>query len=70
MDIARGSINKPIYTWLIILGCLFGGYWGFLTLGRLEDPAFTIKTAVVITPYPGASAEEVALEARLSRSRR
>ncbi|MEM9477013.1 MAG: efflux RND transporter permease subunit [Pseudomonadota bacterium] len=62
MDIARGSINKPIYTWLIILGCLFGGYWGFLTLGRLEDPAFTIKTAVVITPYPGASAEEVALE--------
>ncbi|MEM6729069.1 MAG: efflux RND transporter permease subunit, partial [Pseudomonadota bacterium] len=62
MDIARGAINRPIYTWLIILGCLFGGYWGFETLGRLEDPAFTIKVAVVATPYPGASAEEVALE--------
>ncbi|MEM9968010.1 MAG: efflux RND transporter permease subunit [Pseudomonadota bacterium] len=62
MDIARGAINRPIYTWLLILGCLFGGYWGFETLGRLEDPAFTIKTAVVATPYPGASAAEVALE--------
>ncbi|MEM9349636.1 MAG: efflux RND transporter permease subunit [Pseudomonadota bacterium] len=62
MDIARGAINKPIYTWLLILGCLFGGYWGFETLGRLEDPAFTIKIAVVATPYPGASAEEVAIE--------
>ena len=62
MDIARTSINRPIYTWLIMLGCLFGGYWGFETLGRLEDPSFTIKQAVVATAYPGASAEEVAIE--------
>lgn len=62
MDIARLSINRPIYTWIIMLICLLGGIWGFASLGRLEDPAFTIKTAVVITHYPGASAEEVALE--------
>ncbi|ATG36389.1 efflux RND transporter permease subunit [Phaeobacter piscinae] len=62
MDIARGSINRPLYTWLIMLAALFGGIWGFLNLGRLEDPAFTIKQAVVITQYPGASAEQVALE--------
>lgn len=62
MDIARLSINRPVYTWIIMLICLLGGIWGFATLGRLEDPAFTIKTAVVVTQYPGASAEEVALE--------
>ncbi|MEM1374497.1 MAG: efflux RND transporter permease subunit [Pseudomonadota bacterium] len=62
MDIARGAIDRPIYTWILILMCLLGGLWGFLNLGRLEDPAFTIKVAVVATPYPGASAEEVALE--------
>ncbi|WGW05931.1 efflux RND transporter permease subunit [Tropicibacter oceani] len=62
MDIARFSINRPIYTWIVMLICLLGGLWGFATLGRLEDPAFTIKTAVVVTQYPGASAEEVALE--------
>ena len=42
--------------------CLVGGVWGFLTLGRLEDPAFTIKQAVVETRYPGASAQQVAEE--------
>ncbi|MBF9048816.1 AcrB/AcrD/AcrF family protein [Roseobacter sp. HKCCD9010] len=62
MNIARGSINRPIIIWILILTCLFGGTWGFLSLGRLEDPAFTIKTAVVITQYPGASAEQVMTE--------
>lgn len=62
MTVARLSIDRPIYTWIIILGCLLGGIWGFNALGRLEDPAFTIKTAVVVTQYAGASAEEVARE--------
>lgn len=62
MKIARASIDKPILTWIIILISLFGGIWGFYSLGRLEDPAFTIKTAVVITQYPGASAEQVMSE--------
>ncbi|MCY4327723.1 MAG: efflux RND transporter permease subunit [Rhodobacteraceae bacterium] len=62
MSIARLSIDRPLYTWIIILTCLFGGLLGFLNLGRLEDPAFTIKTAVVYTLYPGASAETVARE--------
>ena len=62
MDIARGSINRPLYTWIIMLAALFGGIWGFLNLGRLEDPAFTIKSAVIATQYPGASSAQVALE--------
>lgn len=62
MDIARASIDKPVNTWLIILICLIGGLRGLMTLGRLEDPEFTIKEAVVTTPYPGASAIEVEQE--------
>ena len=62
MNIARFSIDSPVYTWIVMLTCLLGGIWGFATLGRLEDPAFTIKTAVVVTQYPGASAAEVARE--------
>lgn len=31
-------------------------------LGRLENPDFIIKTAMVMTPYPGASPEEVEQE--------
>lgn len=62
MDIARASINRPLYTWIIMLAALLGGIWGFLNLGRLEDPAFTIKQAVIVTAYPGASAQQVARE--------
>ncbi len=62
VNIARASIEKPLYTWLLILTMLLGGIWGFFNLGRLEDPAFTIKQSVVITQYPGASAEQVATE--------
>ena len=62
MNIARFSIENPLYTWIVILTCLIGGYWGFNSLGRLEDPAFTIKTAAIVTQYPGASAAEVSRE--------
>ena len=35
------------------------GVIAYQNLGRLEDPTFTIKTAVVATAYPGASPAEV-----------
>ena len=60
--IARFSIERPLYTWLLIATCIFGGAWGIDTVGRLEDPTFPNLTALAITPYPGASAEEVEQE--------
>lgn len=62
LALARGAIARPLLTWILMLTCLLGGVWGFSTIGRLEDPAFTIKNAVIITQYPGASAAEVARE--------
>ncbi|MBW4963592.1 efflux RND transporter permease subunit [Sulfitobacter sp. CW3] len=62
MKIARFSIQYPIYTWIFILFSLFGGAFGYLSVGKLEDPSFTLKSALVITPYPGANAAEVSTE--------
>ena len=62
MKIARWSIERPIYTWLFILFAIFGGVFGYLSVGKLEDPTFTLKSALVITAYPGATAAEVATE--------
>ncbi|RCV90838.1 efflux RND transporter permease subunit [Billgrantia montanilacus] len=59
MDIARTSIERPLYTWLIVVVCLLGGIWGFNSLGKLEDPSFTIPNAIINTQYPGATAQEV-----------
>lgn len=62
MQIARLSIERPLYTWLLILFCLFGGAAGYLGVGKLEDPVFTLKSGLIITPYPGATAAEVSIE--------
>ncbi|MBD12097.1 MAG: MFS transporter, partial [Roseovarius sp.] len=58
-SISGASIQRPVAVWLLILFCLLGGYWGLNTVGRLEDPSFTLKTALVFVPYPGATAVEV-----------
>ncbi|VEB06697.1 cobalt-zinc-cadmium resistance protein CzcA [Klebsiella pneumoniae] len=59
MDISRQFINNPTRVWLAILLLGVGGLLALLNIGRLEDPAFTIKTAVIVTHYPGASAQQV-----------
>jgi len=65
MDISRQFISNPVRVWLTILLLGVGGIIALLNIGRLEDPAFTIKTAVVITQYPGASAQQVEEEVTL-----
>ncbi len=62
MDIARFSIDRPIYTWMIAFVCLFAGLFGIEQVGRLEDPPFPLKFAYIVTQYPGASAIEVEQE--------
>ena len=36
--------------------------FAYKRLGRLKDPEFTIKEALIVTLYPGSSSEEVAKE--------
>ncbi|MFA6929562.1 MAG: efflux RND transporter permease subunit, partial [Lentisphaeria bacterium] len=62
MDIAGYSIDKRVVTITMALVFLFGGLYSYIHIGRLEDPEFTIKTAQIVTQYPGATAEEVAEE--------
>lgn len=56
------SVHNNRTVFVAMLLAVIGGYVAYNRLGRLEDPEFTIKQALVITPYPGASAEEVAIE--------
>ncbi|TLX52990.1 AcrB/AcrD/AcrF family protein, partial [Stutzerimonas nosocomialis] len=62
MDFARYAIGKPVNTWLLVLTCLIGGIVAFFEIGRLEDPEFTIKEAIINVQYPGATALEVEQE--------
>ena len=62
MDIARASIERYRVIIFICFLTLIGGVMAYFEIGKLEDPSFTIKTAVVSAVYPGASAYEVEQE--------
>jgi multidrug efflux pump subunit AcrB len=59
MNIAELSIRKSTITWVLTILMVVGGAFSFFNLAWLEDPEFTIKDAIIMTPYPGASAAEV-----------
>lgn len=59
MNIAEFSIKKNVITITLTIVLIYAGFKSFQSLPRLEDPEFTIKEAVILTPYPGASASEV-----------
>jgi multidrug efflux pump subunit AcrB len=65
MNITEYSIRNRTVTWMVVLLLIFGGILSFGNLGRLEDPAFTIKQAMILVSYPGASAQEVEEELTL-----
>lgn len=62
MNAGEMSVRNKRVSFAAMFLLLLGGVMGYVNLGRLEDPEFTIKEALIITPYPGASAEEVAAE--------
>jgi multidrug efflux pump subunit AcrB len=62
MDLARFAIEKRVISALATVLILVGGYFAYTALPRFEDPEFIIRQAQIVTPYPGASSEEVAEE--------
>ncbi|MFT2111249.1 efflux RND transporter permease subunit [Marinomonas sp. 2405UD68-3] len=59
MNISTYFIERKVTSWMITLILLVGGAIAFTNLGQLEDPEFTIKEALIVTNYPGASPEQV-----------
>lgn len=59
MNLAKYSLDntKVIYFFLAVL--LIGGVFSFGKLGKKEDAPFVIKSAVIMTRYPGAEPAEV-----------
>ncbi|MCC5829949.1 MAG: efflux RND transporter permease subunit [Phycisphaeraceae bacterium] len=62
MKLPERAVKYPTITWVFLALLLLSGLLSFFQLGRLEDPEFTVKSATVITAYPGASAVEVEKE--------
>ena len=62
MNLAEATLKNRVSALVLTVLIVLGGVSAYNNLGRLEDPEFTIKSAQVVTRYPGASALEVAEE--------
>lgn len=59
MKIVEYFLKNRSITILLLSLVFFGGIFAYLKMGKLEDAPFTIKQALVVTQYPGASPKEV-----------
>ncbi len=64
MNFAEFAIRQRTFVLFFTVLSIIAGLYSYYDLGKLEDPSFTVKTAVVVTLYPGASAEEVEHQSR------
>ena len=62
MSIARASIKRRAVVLFLCALIALTGVAAYFQIGKLEDPTFTIKTAVVTAVYPGSTASEVERE--------
>lgn len=53
------SLRHRALVWYFIIVFTIGGVFAYNALGRMEDPAFTIRQMVVTAAWPGATAEEM-----------
>ncbi len=53
------AVREKSVTLFFLIAIVGAGIFSFLSLGRAEDPSFTIKVMTVVTAWPGATAQEM-----------
>lgn len=58
-NLSEWALDHRSLMWFFMIVCSVAGFAAYLSLGREEDPNFTIKTMVIYAQWPGASVEEM-----------
>lgn len=62
MKMPRFFIQRPLLFWSLMVAILVAGVLSFIQMPKLEDPAISLKQAMVVVPWPGASAHDMELK--------
>ena len=62
MRLTEFFMRRPMLFWSFMAAILIAGVLSFVQMPKLEDPAVSAKQAMVVVPWPGASAHEVELK--------
>jgi multidrug efflux pump subunit AcrB len=58
-NFARLCVENPHLTWVLLIGTILWGLYGYTHMPQRKDPDVPLKVALIETPWPGASAEKV-----------
>jgi multidrug efflux pump subunit AcrB len=61
-NLSEWAINHRPFVWYLMLLFVVAGVLSYRTLGREEDPTFSIKTMLVQTQWPGANIDDTMLQ--------
>src|SRR5215813_2704442 len=56
---ARFFVEKRHVSWVLLIATCLWGVYGYYSMPQRKDPEVQVRTAVALTPWPGASAEKV-----------
>jgi len=56
---ARFFTEQRHISWVLLIGVVLWGIWGYMKMPKRKDPEVPVRVAVALTPWPGASAEKV-----------
>jgi multidrug efflux pump subunit AcrB len=62
MTVAQFFVYKRPIAWTALVATFVWGYFSYRAMPQRQDPVITVGVALVVTPYPGASAEKVERE--------
>ncbi|WP_111558499.1 efflux RND transporter permease subunit [Paracoccus sediminilitoris] len=57
-NLSDWSLHHRSFVWFLLLLSMFAGFLSYQSLGREEDPDFTIKTMIIGAALPGATTDE------------
>ena len=57
-NLSDWALRHKSLIWYLMLVSILAGAFGYLQMGREEDPSFTVKTMIIQAALPGATAQE------------
>ena len=58
-NLSSWALRHATLMFFLMVASMAVGAWAFITMGRAEDPSFTMKIMVVSARWPGATTEEM-----------
>src|SRR6476469_5177425 len=58
-NITRFFVEHPHISWMMLVGVLVWGWFGYTSMPQRKDPEIPVRVAVASCPWPGATAAQV-----------